>query len=370
MAKPTDVLVVGGGVIGCAAALELAKAGLRVTLIERGTPGCEASGAAAGMLAPQAESSAPSPFLGLARESQALYPDLAVELRDETGVDIELQAQGNLFCFLDEGDQALGRSAFEWQREAGLKAELLSREDALRIEPELSSEIRGALFMAEDSWVNNVKLVGALAQAASVRGVEFLRGEVTGVAMSGSRVVGARLSGETLKAGAVLLAAGAWSGGILAASGLSLPVEPVRGQILSLHSAPRKLRRLIHVKEHYLVPRVGGEVLVGASMERVGFSREVTAGQISALLGSALRAVPGLAGLPLAAMWSGFRPGTPDERPILGRYPGVEDLYVATGHFRNGILLAPITARLMRELIVDGAPSLDLTPFLPDRFVS
>jgi glycine oxidase len=370
MSRPTDILVIGGGVIGCATALELAKSGLRVILVERGTPGCEASGASAGMLAPQAESSAPSPFLALARASQSLYPDLAVELHEETGVDIELQSSGNLVCFLDEGDEAVGRAAAAWQREAGLKAELLSREDALRLEPGLTPEVRGALFFAEDQWVNNVRLVAALAQAAASRGVEFLRGEVTKLVVSGDRAIGVKVGEEILAAGSVLLAAGAWSGRLVAPLGLTLPVEPVRGQMLSLSFTPRTLRHLLHVKEHYLVPRAGGEILVGASMERAGFSKQVTAGSISALLNSAIRLVPDLAEAPVTATWAGFRPGTPDERPILGPYPGVEGLSVATGHFRNGILLAPITARLMRELIVDGAPSLDLTPFLPDRFTS
>ena len=369
MPRSADVVVIGGGVIGCAAALELAKAGLSVTVVERGTPGCEASGAAAGMLTPQAEASASSPFLTLALRSQALYPDLAVELREETGVDIELQTGGNLCCFLDEGDEAVGRAAFSWQREAGLKAELLSREDVLRLEPALSPEILGALFLAGDQWVNNVRLVAALAQAAAIRGVEFFSREATGLTVDRGQAVGARVGQEVLRAGAILLAAGAWSGRLAAASGLTLPVEPVRGQILSLPATPRKLHHLLHVKEHYLVPRVGGEILVGASMEGVGFSKQVTAGSVRALLDSAIRLVPETARLPLAATWAGFRPGTPDEQPILGLYPGVEGLYVATGHFRNGILLAPITARLMRELIVDGAPSLDLAPFLPDRFL-
>jgi glycine oxidase len=369
MARRPDILVVGGGLIGCATAYELAKAGFSVTVVERGSPGCEASGAGAGMLAPQAESSAPDPWLQLALASKALYPDLAAELRDRTGVDVEYQTGGGLHCFLDDGDAVVGRAAHAWQVEAGLKAELLSQDDVRRLEPDISPEVRGALFFPEDHWVNNPRLVAAFAQAALLEGVEFIQAEVSGLLRSGDRVRGVSTREATHPAGAVLLAAGAWSGQLASTAGLALPVVPVRGQLLCLEGVPRRLHHLFHLKEHYLVPRASGEILVGSSMEWVGFVKRVTAEQVLAFLQAAIRLVPRLGQLPIKATWAGFRPWAADGKPVIGRWPGTEGLFVATGHGRNGILLTPITARLIRELIVDGKPSLDLTPFLPDRFL-
>ena len=368
MARTADILVVGGGVIGCAIAYELAKAGLAVTLVERGTPGCEASSAGAGMLAPQAESSAASPRLGLGLASKALYADLALELRERTGLDIEYETGGNLHCFLDEGDEAVGRAACAWQREAGLKAELLSRADALALEPDLSPEVRGALFLPEDHWVNNPRLVTALATAAALERVRFVTGEATVLVRAGDRVTGVQVGEDQIRAALVVLAAGAWSGQLAATAGLRLPVGPVRGQIVCLEGIPRRHRHLLHIKDHYLVSRVNGEILIGASVEWAGFAKQVTAEYVRSALDAAIRLAPALARLPIKATWAGFRPWAPDELPIIGAWPGLDGLVVATGHFRNGILLAPITGRLIRELLVDHAPSLDLTPFLPDRF--
>lgn len=369
MARTADIVVVGGGVVGCAIAYELAKCGLGVTLVERGTPGCEASGAGAGMLIPGGASSAHGPMFNLALASKALYPDLALELRERTGLDVEYETGGDLHCFLDEGDEALGRAACAWQREAGLKAELLARTEALALEPELGPEVRGALWAPEDHWVNNPRLVTALAGAAALERVAFVRGEVTAIVRTGARITGVRVGDEVVRSAAVVLAAGAWSGQLAVSAGVHLPVGPVRGQIVCLEGIPRRHHHLLHVKDHYLVPRVNGEILIGASVEWAGFAKQVTAEYVRAALDDAIRLAPSLGRLPIKATWAGFRPWAPDERPVVGPWPGLEGLVVATGHFRNGILLAPITGRLVRELLVDHAPSMDLTPFLPDRFI-
>lgn len=367
--RSADLVVVGGGIIGCAVAYELAKAGLAITVVERAAIGAEASGAGAGMLAPQGESSAWSPMLRLGLASKALYPALAEELRERTGLDIEYQTGGNLYCFLDEGDEAVGRAACAWQREAGLKAELLRPAEVRALEPDLSLEVRGALFIPEDHWVNNPRMVTALANAAALERVVFVTGEVSAVLRSGDRVTGVRVGDGTVRAAAVILAAGAWAGQLAATAGLELPVGPVRGQLLCLEAIPRRHHHLLHAKDYYLVPRVGGEILVGSSLEWAGFAKQVTAEPMRSLLDAVIALVPPLGRFPIKASWAGFRPWAPDERPVIGPWPGVEGLFVATGHFRNGILLAPITARLLRELIVGHAPSVDLTPFLPDRFV-
>lgn len=355
--------------MGCATAYELAKAGLAVTVVERGAPGCEASRAGAGMLSAQSATSAPNPLLSLGLASKALYSELAPELRERTGVDVEHQTGGSLHCFLDQGDEAVGRAAFAWQQEAGLKVELLSREEALALEPDLTPELLGALYLPEDQWVNNPRLVTAFAQAASLEGVEFVRGEAAALLLKGDRVLGTLASGSQLLAGGVLLAAGAWSGQLAATAGLTLPVQPVRGQLLCLEGIPHRLHHVLYMRDHYLVPRVSGEILVGSSLEWAGFVKQVTAEQIHAFLQAAIGLVPRLGQLPIMATWAGLRPWAPDERPLIGPWPAVEGLFVATAHFRNGILLAPITARLIKELILDGKPSLDLTPFSPDRFL-
>lgn len=368
MARTADVVLVGGGVIGCAIAYELAKTGLGVTVVERGTPGCEASSAGAGMLIPGGASSAHGPMFNLALASKALYPDLALELRERTGLDVEYETGGNLHCFLDEGDEALGRASCAWQREAGLKAELLSRTDALALEPDLSPEVRGALFFPEDHWVNNPRLVTALATAAALERVRFVTGEVTALLRAGDRVTGVQVGEDAIRSAAVVLAAGAWSGQLAATAGLELPVGPVRGQIVCIEGIPRRHHHLLHVKDHYLVPRASGEILIGASVEWAGFAKQVTAEYVGSALPAAIRLAPALGRLPIKATWAGLRPWAPDERPVIGPWPGLEGLVVATGHFRDGILLAPITARLIRELLVERAPSMDVTPFLPDRF--
>jgi glycine oxidase len=368
MAHP-DVLIIGGGVIGCATAYELAKAGLKVTVVERGQPGCEASGAAAGMLAPQGEISAAGPFLELGLASKALYPTLAEELKDRTGIDIEYQSRGTLHLFFDAGDEAVGRAVYAWQHEHELSVQLLTREELLKLEPHVAPEIGGALFLPGDHWVNNQRLVTALVQAGAELGVEFKMGaEVKGILSQSGRVTGVSLDDSSVHAGALFLAAGAWSGTLLASIGCHLPVFPVRGQMLALRQVPRLIAHVLHRRDHYLVPRVDGEIVVGSTMERVGKSKHVTAEAIQALLHSAMASVPALGGAPLLRVWAGFRPWAPDGLPLLGAWSGIEELYVATGHFRNGILLAPITAKLLRELIVEGATSISLAPFRPDRF--
>lgn len=368
MPRPADVLVVGGGVIGCAIAYELAKAGLAITVVERGTPGCEASSAGAGMLMAHAESTTVTPMLALGLASRALYPDLAAELRERTGFDVEYETGGTLLCFFDEYDEAVGRALCANQRAVGLKAELLTRADAVALEPDLSPEIRGALLLPEDHWVNNPRMVTALATAAALEGVAFVREAAIAILRQGDRITGIRVGQHTIRAAGVVLAAGAWSGQLAATAGLHLPIEPVRGQIVCLEQIPRRLHHLFHVKEHYLVPRINGEILIGASVEWAGFARQVTGGEVRGLLDSAIRLIPSLAEAPIKTTWAGFRPWAPDDRPVIGAWPGLEGLFVATGHFRYGILLAPITARLIGELVRGQPPSFDLAPFRPDRF--
>ena len=363
------IIVVGGGIIGCACALELAKAGCAVTLLERATPGAEASSAAAGLLAPLGES-ADTPFAALALESWRRYPDVVRDLFDRTGIDVEYVSRGTIYPLSTASDvrAAEARLRHDLAREVGIEA--WDAGDVRSREPALSSEIRGAMFVRGEHWVNNQRLVVAYAQAAAGAGVAVLTGAaVSRVVVEAGHARGVIVDGEPYESDAVLLAAGAWTGALAASFGGRLRIEPRRGQMVALAHVPPVLTHAIHGEGVYLIPRPSGELLIGATVEKAGFQRSVTAAGIGGLLAAAMLLVPGLANLPITRTWFGFRPWAPDSLPILGPWPGIEGLFVATAHYRNGILLAPITARLMTEWMTHGRPSLDVKDFLPNRFV-
>jgi glycine oxidase len=363
-------LVVGGGIIGCATAYELAKAGCTVTLLERATPGAEASGAAAGMLASHGESAATS-FRDLAVASWRLFPDVARELKERTGIDVEYVTRGTIYPLYSAQHLREVREQAAAATGPGLGIEAWDRSELDTHEPVLSTKVSGAMFVRGNHWVNNQRLVVAYAQAAASAGVNLVTGcTVSQVVVDGGRARGVTADGERYDADVVVLAAGAWTGALTASLGQPLPVEPRRGQMVALAHVPPVLSHCIHGDTVYLVPRPSGELLIGATVERAGFHRAVTAEAIAGLLGAAIELVPALATLPISRTWYGFRPWAPDSLPILGPWPNIEGLWVATAHFRNGILLAPITARLMTEWIVSGQPSMSVKEFLPDRFLN
>ena len=363
------IAVVGGGIIGCATAWELARAGCAVTLFERATPGAEASSAAAGILAPLGDST-DSAFARLALASWRMYPALARELRELTGIDVEYVTRGTIYPLFDADDvrRAEARVADRFDPEYGIEA--WDTADVRAAEPALSASVRGAMFVRADHWVNNQRLVVAYAQAAVAAGVVLRAGTaVTRVSVELGRARGVVADGELWEADAIVLAAGAWTAELLASFGARLPVEPRRGQMLALAHVPSVLSHCVHGDDVYLVPRPSGELLVGATVERVGFQRGVTAQGIAGLLAAAIDLCPALGALPITRTWFGFRPWVPDSLPVLGPWPDVEGLWVASGHYRNGILLAPITARLMTAWLTTGAPGMDIEDFLPTRFV-
>jgi glycine oxidase len=363
------VLVVGGGIIGCACALELAKAGCAVTLLERATPGAEASSAAAGLLAPIDET-ASTAFAQLALESWRRYPAVVAELRERTGIDVDHVTRGTIYPLATAEDvrRAEAKARADWAREVGIEA--WDAGEVRRHEPALSADVRGAMFVRGDHWVNSERLVVAYAQAAAVAGVAVMTGAaVSRVIVEDGRARGVMVDGDRHDADAVLLAAGAWTGALAATFGARLRIEPRKGQMIALAHVPALLTHTIHGDDVYLIPRASGELLIGATVEKVGFQPSVTARGIATLLNAALALVPGVAGLPISRTWSGFRPWAPDSLPVLGPWPGVDGLFVATAHYRNGILLAPVTARLMTEWMTHGEPSLDVKDFLPNRFI-
>jgi glycine oxidase len=365
----TGVVVVGGGVIGMAAALQLADAGRSVTIIERGTPGAEASSAAAGMLSPLAEALRPGDFLDLLVAARQRFPAFCDQLRESTGIDVGYRDEGTLLLALREEDELEMEERFRWQSAAGMRVERLSAEDTLRLEPAVSREVRWSLRFEEDHQVENRNLVRALWAAAVQLGVSFRLGaEAVRLLHDGAAAEGIELlGGERVRADAVVLAGGSWAGR-LENLPREVPVVPVHGQLLALEAIPAPLRHVVDSPRCYLVPRADGRLIVGATVERRGFRKIVTPAGLLQLLEGALEIIPDLKDLPLVDAWSGLRPGTPDDLPILGRDPDLPNLFYATGHYRNGILLAPLTGALTAEFVLTGTSATDLTPFGIERF--
>jgi glycine oxidase len=364
----SDVAVIGGGIMGSAVALRLAQRGIAVTVIERGIPGAEASSAAAGILGPQMEAEGPGPLLELGLKSRALYPALAAELRDLTGIDVGYDRSGVLMVAFDEGGEAALSSRRAWQLARGLRVESLSSDAARAREPALAPGVRAALAFTDDAQVVARDLARAFSQAAAVAGARFLTGRyVRRVVIENGGVTGLELDGERLAAGSVVVAAGSWSGLVEGAGVPAAVVRPARGQIVSIETRPPLFRHVVTAPGGYLVPRRDGTVLAGSTLEMAGFRKEVTVGGLASILTMAKTVFPALADAPVTASWSNFRPFTEDHLPVMGA-TGVRGLVLATGHFRNGILLAPITAQAIAELVATGKAPFDLSPFSVDRF--
>jgi glycine oxidase len=372
--ESADAIVIGGGVIGLAVARALALRGVgRIVLIERGRPGAEASFAAAGMLAPQAEAAHADAFFELASASRDLYPAFAAELREETGTDIELERTGTLYlAFTDEDEREIGHR-YIWQQRAGLPVEQLSTEEARRLEPCISREARGALRFPLDVQVENRRLIAALSISVEKLGVRLLtETHVRSLVTERGKVQGVETSRGKVHAPVVVVATGAWAS-LLASSDNALPsihVEPVRGQMLCFESNPRLARHVIYSPRGYIVPRLDGRLLAGSTTEHAGFEKRVTGAGVDAITSHAVEIAPGIGNLPLVDSWAGLRPRAEDEWPVIGASAEVRGLFYATGHYRNGILLAPLTGALMAEQVTTGHTSSLISAFSPERFQS
>jgi glycine oxidase len=354
--------------MGSAVAMRLAQRGVGVTVVERGIPGAEASSAAAGILGPQMEAEGPGPLLELGLKSRALYPALAAELRELTSIDVGYDRSGVLAVAFDEAGEAALSARRAWQLARGLRADSLSGEAARAREPALGPAVRAALAFNDDAQVVARDLARAFSQAAAGAGARFLTGRyVRRVLIENDSVTGVELDGDALPAGVVVVAAGSWSGLVEGAGVPSAVVRPARGQMVAIETRPPLFRQVVAAPGGYLVPRRDGTVLAGSTVEMAGFRKEVTVGGLAGILAMARTVIPALADAPVTATWSNFRPFTEDHLPVLGA-TGVRGLVLATGHFRNGILLAPITAQAIAELVATGAAPLDLAPFAVDRF--
>ena len=367
MQRP-DVVIVGGGIIGCAIAFFLAKSGVQPLILERGQIGGEASSGAAGMLTAQAHTDEPGPLFDLKLASRALYEELANELRERTGLDIEYRKLGHVAPALtDEENEAVGRRV-EWQRARGLPAVKLNRMEARDLEPGLAPDVVGAGWFPEDHHVNNSAATQALASAAMRLGGQVRTDcGVTDLAGEGQRVTGVRTKDERVSTGTVILCAGAWMQEFEKAARIPIPIVPAKGQIVVAKLEPPALRHIVYGTAAYAVPRPSGEHIIGSTVEFVGFDKRVTVDGMTGILQGITRLVPALHEGAMVASWACLRPAASDGLPMLGRVPTRPGLVIATGHFRNGILLAPITGKLIAELVFDGKPSISLEPFRPDR---
>ena len=364
MADSPDVAVIGAGVIGCAVARELARRGAgRIVVIDGGAPGGEASGAAAGMLAVASSRAGRGVVAALKRESAALMPDLAAALREETGIDVEYAARGVLdLAFSSREAEQLGRFAAR-QRERGFAVETLDGDAVRTAHPEINPAVRcGALFR-DDAALHAPRLVEALHAAAAARGVTFALGApVRRIAARRGRVLALEAGDARLTPGQVVIAAGAGARAVGALLRAPIPVRADRGEMLAVRPAA-PLAVPLFWGDACLVPRADGEVLIGSTSAPRAVEKMVTAGGAALLLDRAVRMLPALAEAPVTRVWSGLRPRSLLGRPILGPLRGYANVTVAAGHHRSGVLLAPITAQLIGELLLDRATSIDLRPF-------
>jgi glycine oxidase len=367
------VAIIGAGVVGLGIAWRLAARGVAVEVFDRGRAGAGASHAAAGMLAACCEAEpGEETLVALGRESQARWPAFAAELVEATGIDVELRTEGTIMVALTADDQARLQHHLVFQHQLGLPLEWITAAETRRREPHLAGKLAGAVWSPQDHQVENRKLAPALRKAAERAGaIVREHTPVKEISISGGRADGIILeNGSKVSADAVVLAAGAWSrsiGGL--PSELRPPVRPIKGQLIALRMDPSAplINHVVWAPGLYLVPRRDGRLILGATVEEKAFDTTLTAGGVLALLDAAWRTIPSIEELPIDEMWVGHRPGSRDDAPILGPGP-VAGLVYATGHHRNGILLAPVTADAIARLVLDGTVQPAIRPFGVERF--
>jgi glycine oxidase len=362
------VVIVGGGVIGSAIAYYLTDAGAEVVIIERGELAGEASGAAAGLLIPPDRAAAPGPFRNICLTSLALYRSIIDRVQRESGVDVQCVASGILIVAQSPERVGLLKAHARWQTKNGIPTGWLESEQLHELEPALSPRVLGAAYSHGDLNVDPAQVTRAFAYAAKAGGADLRTGTMlTGFLGRGSFISGVSTNtGDITDADGVVLAAGPWTQVLAQRLGARVPTPPKRGQMIAYRSMA--LKHAIWGEDGYLVPKVGGVLYAGATVEDVGFRKRTTPRALAGLRQMAAALVPALRKAEISNEWAGLRPGSPDDLPILGRLPGRENVYVATGHYRNGILLAPITGKLMSQLILEGRTEMSLKPFSPTRF--
>lgn len=358
-----DVVIVGGGVMGCLTALELLQAGCRVTLLERGELGREASWAGGGIVSPLYPWRYSAPISALARWSQDYYGALARHLLADTGIDPEVQPCGLLWLDLDEQDQAM-----QWAAQQDRPLQHVDEQFMYRQVPPLATGFAGALWQADLANVRNPRLMKAL-RARLLQFDGFVLREhcaALGLQREAGRITGVQIAGGVVSGDAVVLCAGAWGGDWLAAEGLALPVEPVKGQMLLYRMEPGWLPSMVMAEGRYAIPRRDGHILIGSTLEHAGYDKTTTEQALASLRHSAEALLPALAQQTPVAQWAGLRPGSPDGIPYIGPLAARPGLWLNLGHYRNGLVLAPASCRLLADLLLERTPAIDPAPYLPD----
>jgi glycine oxidase len=370
MEATVDVAVVGGGVIGCSVAHYTAQRGAKVALVEAEQIGTGASGQTVGLLAAQGGRHEPGPFLDLLLQSRGLYEPLSQELYELTGLDVEYIRAGTLQVATDAESAGDLAEVHSRQREQGLLVEWLEASEVYELEPNLAAQVVAALYAPEDAQVNPPRLVQALAFAASLRRTQLMEAvRVTGLVAEKGKVTGVRTAQGTVSADTVVLASGVLSPLLLNDIGVNIPVFPVKGEIITVNARPIPIKTSILSEGLYLVPKRDGRVVIGSTEAPYVHDRRPTLGGIANLSQSAVLLLPELSNAPFMGAWGGLRPGTSDGHPILGPVGEWENLLIATGHYRNGVLLAPITGQIISALALGESPPIDVSPFTHDRFV-
>ncbi|MGE4405568.1 glycine oxidase ThiO [Pseudomonas sp.] len=355
-------VVVGAGVIGLLSALRLAEAGGQVVLVEAGVTGREASWAGGGIVSPLYPWRYSPAVTALAHWSQDFYPQLGERLLAETGVDPQVHVTGLYWLDLDDGAEALA-----WAERHGRPLRSVPMDEARAAVPSLGGGYSRAVYMSGVANVRNPRLLQALREALqrlpNVRLVEQC--PVTGFVRDGERVVGVQTEQGEMRADQVVVAAGAWSGELLATLGIELPVKPMKGQMILFKCSEDFLPSMVLAKRRYAIPRRDGHILVGSTLEDVGFDKEPTEDALESLKATAVELLPALADAQVVRHWAGLRPGSPDGVPYIGPVSGFEGLWLNCGHFRNGLVLAPASCQLLADLMLGREPVVDPAPYAP-----
>jgi glycine oxidase len=357
----SEFVVIGGGIIGLLTALELADTGADVTLLEKGETGSEASWAGGGILSPLYPWRYPDPITQLASWSQQRYPELCERLHQLTGVDPEYTTNGLLILDTEEVD-----TARRWAADHGSTLQRVESDTITRLEPGLGRVPESAIWLPKVGQVRSPRLIRAerLALAKSVHVAE--RSEVLELLVKGDKAIGARTPRTTHHAENTIVCAGAWTAQLLAQLGSAPKIEPVRGQMILFNAKPGDVQRIVLHKDRYAIPRRDGRVLMGSTLEHSGFEKETTEQARDELYRRALELFPSLGQAPIEKHWAGLRPSSPSGIPYIGAYPGIQGLYFNSGHFRNGVVLGPASARLMADIALGRKPIVPPAPFALD----